>query len=1083
MNIGSLFIIDNKPRPRLTIDQEMFLGTIAKTVMTHLEINSEAEERKRAMRMSRGLNAFVEGKSRFDLDDYTFDTSVLNSRHGLKKRNSHPWKVHSSDAQESQESPSRIPTTTEISSTNTPSEDHDDSEDEGERLAVHGHRSTFARAANLLRESLDLRDRGGVVFLDTAIGFRGREDRSSEYSTTSNDDQTPNDDDNNDPSFSEGSAKAAYRHSSFGGALEDQNHRKPADVISYSVSEGVLSFATKITGIDSFSPMNEDLLQSFLQRYPRGKLWSFDESGRFSSSEEENIPPRTQRKPSDSRITRSKRNRIEADLLRVHFPNVRQLLFAPLWDASSARWFSGCFVWGTSPHQVFSEEAELNFLIAFGNSIMAEVSRLTSISADRQKGDFIGSISHELRSPLHGILASAEFLGETDIDNFQNSLVSTVNSCSRTLLDTINHILDFSKINTFERNWRNVRKPRTAAAARTTSSTSVKTSSRRTMQKEAPPLMNIYAITDVAAITEEVVEGVYAGQVYQDISSAEFADFSSDAKGRNSNRSGSRSLLAGAGGEQHATKEVEVVLDITRGDYTFTTQPGALRRVIMNVLGNALKYTQKGMIVVKLALDKLASDASVEEQNERILEITITDTGKGISSEYLRTSLYTPFCQEDTLASGTGLGLSIVRSIVNMLGGSIDIRSQVGQGTEVKIRLPLKRVPGSDTPMSTPSSGNSLERLYDDSISALQAEYSGRSVTLCGFDPKKEATLQCTNTAQVTKEYIEQWFGLDAFSWSSATAASNVIIVDEKNLAALSKQISSGSPTIVLSRNSSRFKKANTDITGAVEFVSKPFGPYKLAKAIRVCLDKAKAIGEGLAPAASLLRGGSPAESEADTVIPEFEEMTLQTEDAPITVQVSNVVTAADSTNAQMAIDSSSAGASSDYQTKNGRDDFPFPSLDDEIHEPTASERLRIDLTRRDSRRPKLDKRVTEPYINKTAFPYTSPITRTGEIVAVEIESATPDISPPPLTQAKEPSNPTSLASVGIQKRPPRLLLVDDNKINLRLLETYMKKREYKFVDSADNGQLAVKAAENHEEGYDIIFMGEKPQYPSHGVY
>ena len=67
---------------------------------------------------------------------------------------------------------------------------------------------------------------------------------------------------------------------------------------------------------------------------------------------------------------------------------------------------------------------------------MAEVSRLATITADKSKGDFIGSISHELRSPLHGILASAEFLAETDCDTFQMSLVDTVDSCGRTLLGT-----------------------------------------------------------------------------------------------------------------------------------------------------------------------------------------------------------------------------------------------------------------------------------------------------------------------------------------------------------------------------------------------------------------------------------------------------------------------------------------------------------------------------------------------------------------------------------------------------------------------------------------------------------------------
>lgn len=59
----------------------------------------------------------------------------------------------------------------------------------------------------------------------------------------------------------------------------------------------------------------------------------------------------------------------------------------------------------------------------------------------------------------------------------------------------------------------------------------------------------------------------------------------------------------------------------------------------MNIFGNALKYTQKGSIVVRLALDALNN--GVMEDTERVLEIRVIDTGKGISSEYLRTSLFT----------------------------------------------------------------------------------------------------------------------------------------------------------------------------------------------------------------------------------------------------------------------------------------------------------------------------------------------------------------------------------------------------------------------------------------------------------
>lgn len=193
----------------------------------------------------------------------------------------------------------------------------------------------------------------------------------------------------------------------------------------------------------------------------------------------------------------------------------------------------------------------------------------------RQKGDFIGSISHELRSPLHGILASAEFLSETNFDAFQGNLVDTISSCGRTLLDTIEHILDFSKINSFERNWRNARKPK--EGGRRSNNEAV----RRSLAKEAPPLMSIYAVTDVAAIVEEVVEGVYAGQIYRDFGSIDIPDVSTGQREKTPDRSlpvGKDSLLGGSAEPKNA-KRIEVVLDIAQENYCFVTQPGALRRV------------------------------------------------------------------------------------------------------------------------------------------------------------------------------------------------------------------------------------------------------------------------------------------------------------------------------------------------------------------------------------------------------------------------------------------------------------------------------------------------------------------------
>jgi len=68
INIGSLFIIDDVVRETLREDQEQFLGTIAQTIMKHMELASEAHERKKVMRLSMGMNAFVEGKSRLSAE-------------------------------------------------------------------------------------------------------------------------------------------------------------------------------------------------------------------------------------------------------------------------------------------------------------------------------------------------------------------------------------------------------------------------------------------------------------------------------------------------------------------------------------------------------------------------------------------------------------------------------------------------------------------------------------------------------------------------------------------------------------------------------------------------------------------------------------------------------------------------------------------------------------------------------------------------------------------------------------------------------------------------------------------------------
>ena len=350
VNIGSLFILDDVARPRLSDEHEQFLATIAQTVMKQMEICKEAEELKKVMRLSLGMNAFVEGKSRLVIDDPIHKNgkvpNVGSGGDGVlpKKRTNSGNKS--------------------LSSNNGPHSDHDSSQEDSDfgdtgRIDDTSHRMTFARAANILSECLDLREKGGVVYFDATSRHRVANDDNHERSS----------------------------------------HR-PAEVVSFFTRDSDLGLGNQSLETKSFKAVDENLLHSLLTRYPHGKLWSFDEDGSLSSSEEEPLSPRERTTPEGSRQLRLSRKQIEAMLLQRHFPGVRQLIFSGLWDASSSRWFTGGFAWTTSGRQVFSRVTELNFFMAFGNSVMAEVSRLASIAADRQKADFIGSISHEFRSPL-----------------------------------------------------------------------------------------------------------------------------------------------------------------------------------------------------------------------------------------------------------------------------------------------------------------------------------------------------------------------------------------------------------------------------------------------------------------------------------------------------------------------------------------------------------------------------------------------------------------------------------------------------------------------------------------------------------
>lgn len=175
-----------------------------------------------------------------------------------------------------------------------------------------------------------------------------------------------------------------------------------------------------------------------------------------------------------------------------------------------------------------------------------------------------------------------------------------------------------------------------------------------------------------------------------------------------------------------------------------------------------------------------------------------------------------------------------------MLNGTIEFQSQVDEGTKVTVCVPLMRLPGTETPKSTPSTASSNSTVMT-SLKGLQFEHSGKAVLLYGFQHGPEASLN-TERSKVLKSYVTQWFGLRATdNWSESA---DVVIIDEKDLPSLWAADAKRRPTVVLCGASRPQLAPNNDRPSIMEFVSKPFGPYKLAKALFICLEKAGGLCE-----------------------------------------------------------------------------------------------------------------------------------------------------------------------------------------------------------------------------------------------
>lgn len=875
--IGAYSVLDIQARPNgLDGHSVQFMKDMAATVMGHLEMQGSELKNRQAKRMIVGLGSFVEGRATLRDSWYEANAQHNASEHsgeqvegqlnfrqqGLQEATGggvpvspsyrgSAKKSHDDKGQRSFDDRNIPPDSEPHNETTAPSPQNEPirarfSGDLPQDDSLRGIKLIFSRAANLIRESIEAE---GVVCLGAnSQRFGSVVDRTSrQVSGTKDGDSSSSGDESTDVA----SGKSKPKHDGGGSAF----------VLGYATSRTSSINDESAVGREGAVP--EALLMRLLRRYPHGKIFTYNADGSVSDASDDTSGETSGSDPAETAssigslsekrsLTSKKRHRSkfrqDAESLIRMFPGARNILLAPVWDFDRTRCFAGTLIWTNTPTRVFSDENELVYVSSFANNIMAEIRRLDVEMAEKAETNLVSSISHELRNPLHGILGTADILSDTAMNALQHGMVHTMESCGRTLLDTINNLLDLTFINKFQRK-----------AISAGKDEPVSSSDRHMDKSDDVNKFRSYTRVNLDSVLEEVAECVFAGYSFYNHpqrpppalvdSSSRISDSSEGSKPR--------------GNQAH---EVTVIFDIQYGaNWEFFTHAGAWRRILMNVLGNALKYTSSGYIYLGLkscpkdspsSLTDSDSGTPTAQRDQHNVVLTVKDTGKGISPEYLQNDLFRPFSQENPLAAGSGLGLSIVRQAVGSISGSIDIVSARGEGTEMTIRTALQRYSVPNFPGSSPENSPEMS-----AFNALRRETADKSIGILGFGPSLFSQRD-TTLYESLERMCREWFGLKVTSMSpvdDVPASFDFYLAVQteldsedpkgRDLFSLAEHtgggVSHGSPVVVICQYPevahNMFVAAKVrEQTGIFEFISQPCGPRKLARALSLCIKRCK---------------------------------------------------------------------------------------------------------------------------------------------------------------------------------------------------------------------------------------------------
>lgn len=824
INIGVFCVMDAVPNKSWDYRKTQQMRNISQNIMGYLETRSSMENHKRSVRMTRGLGSFMEGQStvsgwRFGPSEAVFEDRL--SHEGLLNVHQQTLQRSAEDAldqmplsQSMDIPPHQLTSLSSIHNMDSgPIHDSDVRSPvpigpvDAPKSSSDTVRDIFSRVSNIIRESIEVE---GCLFLDAQVrSFGGL--------------KSPNRTDTNDY-FPTSSSQASSDDSSLGD-----------EPLTFCETLGFSTSA--ISSIDGAEPPNlhttlpEIFLRKLLRRYPKGRIFNFDHKGELQSSESSEEDPLRRTPGHENPVShgpdapprpskRWSRHR-EGQTIITAFPGARSVAFVPVWDSKRERWFAGGFAYTYTPTRVFTVQGELSYLRAFGMVAMTQTFALETSQANKAKSDVLGSISHELRSPLHGVVLAAELLRDTDLSVFQGNIVHTIETCGRTLTDTVDHLLDFAKINNFIRTTRSRGHPGELNRG-------YRFGRRGSVEAG---IKSLYSDVELGALAEEVMESVFAGYNFQHAAlgrsrgqSFKVGHLKASANRHSDLMYAMEDLAPMASGEAvFSLGNVSLQLDLDPNpSWNFHTQAGAVRRILMNLFGNALKYTQKGWIRLRM---RQGPRPGKRNPNERLVTIDVIDTGIGMSEDFMRHHMFTPFEKENQLSAGTGLGLPLVKRIVTQLEGTISVHSKLGHGTTASVTLPMLQ--NSQPPPgfgATPSFSTD-----EQDFRPLVSELKGLRIRLVGLDGDQSWTALGKNFG-TPFSVCRDWLHLEVIADASdpcTTKAPDLMLAAEDAMDELGPLSPRSPPTVVICSNAilahHRALKADIgDENAIIEYISQP---------------------------------------------------------------------------------------------------------------------------------------------------------------------------------------------------------------------------------------------------------------------